>query len=89
MKIVLNKCFGGFLLSEKAIKAAGLSNGSCDIDKLRVDPRVVKVVEDLGQEASGEDARLEVCEIPDAFRDTFVVSELEGYEEAWPGNKLA
>lgn len=114
MKIVINKCYGGFGLSHKAImryfeikgmdvgvyKQLGGFNSStyikhseneinrlttayfigkqqdilecCDNDKYfwdgmlkRTDPALVQVVEELGEEASGAFAELEVVEIPD------------------------
>lgn len=69
MKVVINRCFGGFSLSKKAYEFLGLEwNGHGykyrDYD-LRTDPRLVECVETLGEEADGSLARLKVVEIPD------------------------
>ncbi len=67
MKIVVNKCFGGFGLSEDAYKELGIlwdgygygpSNGfdrSC--------PKLVAVVEKLGDNANGNHANLRIGDI--------------------------
>ena len=69
MKIVINRCFGGFSVSEEAYKYMGLewdgygylSNGEME----RNDPKLVECVETLGEKANGSHASLEVVEIPD------------------------
>ena len=67
MKIVINKCFGGFGLSESAYKELGMKwdgygfNFSDD----RTNPALVSCVENLGPIASGKLADLKVVEIPD------------------------
>ena len=66
MKIVINKGYGGFSLSEVAYKELGLQGPYDPI--ARNDPRLVEVVERLGGAADGQCAlgtRLEVIEIPD------------------------
>lgn len=68
-KIVINTCFGGFSLSDKALAMfadrAGLVLSQIfpwEID--RADPELVHVVEMLGKDANGSHARLKVVEIP-------------------------
>ena len=69
MKVVINRCFGGFGLSEKAYEFLGLEwdgfgykyNG----DYFRTDAKLVECVETLGEEANGRYAELKVVEIPD------------------------
>jgi hypothetical protein len=61
-KIVINKCFGGFGLSDLALDKLGI-NDYYDIP--RDDPKLVAVVEELGQEANGQYANLKIVEIPD------------------------
>ena len=64
MKVVINKCYGGFGLSEKARKYMGLKHEDLfDID--RENPKLVEAVEALGEKANGMFARLKVVEIPD------------------------
>ncbi len=62
-KIVINCCFGGFGLSERAYTALGLQSEHSEID--RDDPRLVAIVEQLGHLANGFCAELKVVEIPD------------------------
>jgi hypothetical protein len=72
VKIVVNRCFGGFSLSQEAFEALGLiydGYGYLNIDPgshmERNDPRLVEVVERLGDRANGRHAELVVVEIPD------------------------
>jgi len=110
MKIVINKCYGGFGLSDKAVERllemgmtaskytedGNLPNGvdfsisepssflgkyyaaNGDDKEFRSDPRVVKVVEELGGEASSSLAKLEVVEIPDDVE--WEIEEYDGIE---------
>lgn len=68
-KIVINKCYGGFGLSEQAEhdykELAGITDPDWyHSDASRDDPYLVKVVEDLGELAAGPYASLKVVEIP-------------------------
>ena len=69
MKVVVNRCYGGFGLSEKAYEFLGLewdgygyAYNDCD---LRTDEKLIECVETLGDKANGRLACLEVVEIPD------------------------
>lgn len=90
-KIVVNRCWGGFGLSDAAllmiadlkgveleqresrygrtnfkdwyIKGTDTFYGDHQFE--RDDPDLIQVVEELGEEADGENARLEIVEIPD------------------------
>ena len=67
MKIVINKCYGGFSLSEAAYKELGLEwdgYGYGHSDD-RTNPDLVAVVEKLGGAANGKFGELQVVEIPD------------------------
>jgi hypothetical protein len=80
MKIVINQCYGGFGLSNKAKLRYRELSGS-DFDKWgcdRDDPALVKVVEELGEKANGEHANLKVVEIPDDV--DWCVEEYDGSE---------
>jgi hypothetical protein len=74
-KIVINKCYGGFSLSEKAAAYLG-----CDTypEIERDDPRLVECVEKFGLEANGDFAELAVVEIPDNV--TWCIEEYDGSE---------
>ncbi len=74
MKIVLNKCYGGFSVSEAVYKEFGIKwDGYGHLYKdadgkevERTDPRLIAAIEKLGEEASsGCLAKLEIVEIPD------------------------
>lgn len=67
MKIVVNRCWGGFGLSKLAYEKLGISwdgygHGS-HIE--RNDPKLVAVVEELGEAANGDYAKLRIVEIPE------------------------
>ncbi len=86
-KVVINNCFGGFGLSEKAYKELGIERPySRDLE--RDDPRLVEIVERLGQESWGTCAELEVVEIPDDVK--WHIHEYDGSEyvaedhRTWP-----
>jgi len=66
-KVVINACYGGFSLSEEAYKALGLEwdgHGRA-FDTARSSPKLVAVVEELGDAASGKMAKLKIVEVPD------------------------
>ena len=82
MKVVLNSCFGGFGLSEKAharyTQITGNKYNEYGADANRADPALVQVVEELGSEASGMCARLRIVIIPDGVR--WEIQEYDGSE---------
>ena len=69
MKIAINKCYGGFTLSEEAYKFLGLEwdgyGRKYSDDDLRTDPKLIECVETLGEKANGRFSYLTVIEIPD------------------------
>lgn len=75
MKIVINRCFGGFGLSEEARALLGVEY-AWDIQ--RDDPRLVEVVERLGKAANGQCSELRVVEIPDGVE--YNLSDYDGVE---------
>ena len=62
MKIVVNRCWGGFGLSQEALEEIGIKY---DFDVKRNDPKLVQVVERLGEAANGYLSNLRVIDIPD------------------------
>lgn len=76
MKIVINRCYGGFGLSEKAMKFLGVGSEWPDI--ARDDPKLVECIEKLGEEANGAYAELKVVEIPDDVN--WEIGEHDGLE---------
>ena len=73
MKFVLNKCYGGFGLSDWAREQMGCSEPD------RNDPDFVSLVEKYPDKVSGECAELEVVEIPDDVTD-YRFDEYDGFE---------
>jgi hypothetical protein len=66
-KIVVNRCYGGFGLSDEAIQAIKWSKGVEELevwDLKRDDAALVAVVESLGEKANGRYSKLEVVSIP-------------------------
>lgn len=79
MKIVVNRCYGGFGLSEEAFKFLGLKwEGYEYADIERTDPKLVECVETLGDKANGSYAKLEVIEIPDGTE--YEIDDYDGIE---------
>lgn len=81
MKIVINTCYGGFWLSEEAMRKYCERKG---VEKIYVweierdDPDLVAVVEELGVSANGRFADLEIVEVPDSV--VWEIGEYDGKE---------
>ena len=73
MKFVLNKCFGGFGLSDWAEEQMGCSEPDRD------DPKFITLVINHGKRVSGAFAALVVVEIPDNITD-YEIDEYDGFE---------
>jgi hypothetical protein len=85
MKYVRNACYGGFGLSEYAVRLFNMYAETTYKDSYAIedqvprnDPNLVKVVENMGKEASGECAELIVVEIPDDVDP--ILNEYDGWE---------
>ena len=82
MKIALNKCFGGFGLSKVAYRELGLEwdefGYAYNDQEKRIDPKLIAVIEGLGEEASGSMAHVKVVEIPDDIE--WEIDEYDGIE---------
>ena len=82
-KIVYNTCFGGASLSDKAIERyaelKGITYFSCrDILADRTDPVLIQVIEELGEEANGNSADLQITELPAGTQ--YHIHEYDGNE---------
>jgi hypothetical protein len=82
-RIVINNCYGGFGLSDRAIaeykKLAGITDPDFyDRDIARDDPYLVKIVKEMGMAANGSHANLKIVEVP-ADVD-WMVQEYDGAE---------
>ena len=74
-KIVINRCYGGFSLSYDALQALGIES---EYDIERDDPKLVAVVESMGDKATGRDSNLKIVEIPDDVQ--YFIDEYDGIE---------
>jgi hypothetical protein len=77
-KIVLNYCYGGYSLSEEAMRLLN-TDDSRAYEEDRTNPRLVEVVETLGEKADGHCAALVVRTIPDEATD-YLITEYDGSE---------
>jgi len=80
MKVVINKCYGGFALSKEGWKLYWEMGGKARRlgRKDRADPLLVAVVEKLDWEADGLRAELKIVEIPDGIE--WAIEESDGIE---------
>ena len=80
-KVVINNCYGGFGLSERAVQRyeelSGKAFPEMSWDVSRHDTVLVQVVEELGDESNGENAALTVEEIPG---NRYRIEEYDGIE---------
>lgn len=77
MKLVLNKCFGGFGISDSAAEILGIDEYDF-ID--RDDGNLIALIDEKGSEfVSGSFAKLKIVEIPDSTTD-YVIDEYDGME---------
>ena len=89
-KIVYNACYGGFSLSEKAIKRYWEIKGEpCPEDWWyrgidRADPILVQVVEELGESASGDFAKLKIRALVKGT--PYRIDEYDGLEQVMTQN---
>ena len=86
MKIVINACYGDFGLSKEALALFNERSGTtityrCSIE--RNNPILVEIVEQLGEAADGDFAKLKVVDIPDDVQ--WQVEEYDGNE--WVAEK--
>ena len=92
LKVVINKCFGGFGVSKEVYKELGiewdgygyLHNESFDLDDpnyytFRTNDQLIAAIEKLGVEkSSGKFAKLKIVEIPDDIE--WEINEYDGIE---------
>lgn len=85
MKIVINSDYGGFGLSDKASERYAEITGNAlgDWSGSRTDPVLVRVVEELGEEANDSYSELKIVEIPDNVE--WQIEEYDGAE--WVAEK--
>ena len=80
MKIVINTSYGGYGLSKEAYEYLGIpyNNLGFEFSKDRTNPKLIEVVEKLGDKANGRYAELKIVEIPDDV--DWYIDEYDGCE---------
>ena len=91
MKVVINRCYGGFSISKKAAEymaERGSEIAKKDLslpseyfhsyDYERTDPLLIEAIETLGKEANGDSANLAIIEIPNDM--DWYIDEYDGME---------
>lgn len=84
MKVVLNKKYGGFSLSENALNDLGIEEEDridyCYDNNTRFDEHLIQLIEEKGSEyCSGFCAELEIVEISDFITD-YKIMDYDGME---------
>lgn len=78
MKIVVNKKFGGFGISEEACQALEITVSH---EVSRDDEKLIELIENWGSEKVSDDfAKLKIVNIPDETTD-WEINDYDGFEE--------
>lgn len=80
MKIVINKCFGGFSVNDKIVKMLNLES-RYDLEDDRTNAKLIELIES-GEDVNGDYSNLAVVEIPDDATD-YKINEYDGYESVY------
>lgn len=82
MKVVINKCYGGFGISKECLKLYNElteKNVKYDWDIERSDPFLIQAIEKIGEKESSDSlAELKIIEIPDGTK--YTIEEYDGIE---------
>lgn len=78
MKIVINRCYGGYELNRKFEKKAEQKEVSYDDEVMRTDPELIAEIEN-GEYENASFSKLCVVKIPDNYTD-YEIIENDGYE---------
>ncbi len=89
--VAVNRCYGGFGLSEKAVEMLRTRIGDPNIksysfqrysDKYpRHHPILIEVVKELGEEAGGRFTEIEIAYIEEKYKDHYSITEYDGIED--------
>jgi len=78
-KVAINRCYGGFILSEEACKFLGTESTWEFFKKHdREDPKLIECIETLGDKANGICSKIIICEVPDDF--DYIIEDYDGME---------
>ena len=79
MVFVLNKCFGGWSLSDWAAEQLGVEDNYPMFDEFDVNELAKLIKEYVSEKVSGRTAKLKVVEVPDICTD-YEIDEYDGIE---------
>lgn len=79
MTFVLNKCYGGFSLSDFAVEKLGVEDKYAFLNELEMDTLASLIREFGSEKCSGRHANLQVVEVPDTCTD-YEIDEYDGFE---------
>ena len=77
MKIVINKCYGGFSVNENIVKMLNLVS-RYDLEDDRTNAKLIELIES-GADVNTRCSNLTVVEIPDDATD-YMINEYDGFE---------
>lgn len=80
MKIVINKCFGGFSVNDNIVKMLNLES-RYDLEDDRTNAKLIELIE-AGENVNSEYSDLVVVEIPEDATD-YKINEYDGYETVY------
>lgn len=80
MKIVINRCFGGFSVNDDIVKMLNLES-RYDLEDDRTNVKLIELIES-GVNVSDFISDLVVVEIPDDATD-YIINEYDGYETVY------
>ena len=92
MKVVINKCFGGFSLSEETLRRFNeldIGYQRDDDPAIRSNPKFIELLEEIGLEkAGGRFAKLVIIDIPMERTDTWHIEEYDGLEHIAENHRI-
>ena len=77
MKLVINKCFGGFSVNDNIVKMLNLES-RYDLEDDRTNAKLIELIES-GVDVNTKYSNLTVVEIPDDATD-YMINEYDGFE---------
>jgi hypothetical protein len=84
IEVLLNDCYGGWQISNKATKLYALrktTNDSNNYIRKRSDPILVQIYKELGDEFDGgEHSKTVIEKIPKKYEKYYIISEYDGLE---------
>jgi hypothetical protein len=89
MKVVINRCFGGFGISDTALARYNeLADTKLETyhGMDRADPLLVQVVEELGKDADNVYSELKIVDIPDDIE--WYIHEYDGLEAVYEKHRI-